>query len=116
MEAEFLDLEQRLDAGLVGIGIGRAENLQASAGNLQALDHGDVKAAQFDPALEAGCQGFNDPGAQNRFGPYDRDANAKRSDHEKKEENSGDPAPAMRMPASPWRDKVYPLRRERGAI
>src|SRR5258708_31115532 len=116
MEAEFLDLKQRLDAGLVGIRIGGAVNLQAFAGDLEALDHGNVKASQFARVLETGCQCFDDPGAQNRFGAYDRDANTNGSDHEKKQENAGDPAPAMRTPASPWRDKVYRLLREHGAI
>src|SRR5579872_5848202 len=76
LKPEFSNLQQRLHPVLPGIRVGSAVNLQPLAAYVDSVGDPYVKFGEFNAALEAGRESFDDPGAENRLGTQDRDADA----------------------------------------
>lgn len=67
---------------------------------MDSVGNPDVKARKFNAAFETRGESFDDPGAENWFGPHNRDLYTDGNNGKNGEDNSDKPAPAPRTAGS----------------
>jgi hypothetical protein len=93
LETELLEVDQRLNSRLIRIGIIFSEDFEAATIDFNLVDHGDMKALQFDFAVKSGRQSTDYASAKDGFGASNYKSRHSRSDSETNEGDDADPLP-----------------------
>jgi len=89
---EFCNSDERLNSGLVIVGVAVSKKSQPFTRDLEFLNQGDIKCVEFNFAFEASRQSLNHTCAQDRPGVKDQNAHYGDRDYEQ-QRDSDDPVP-----------------------
>src|SRR6266853_5022613 len=89
---EFCNSDERLNSGLVIVGVAVSKKSQPFTRDLEPLSQRDIKCVEFNFAFEASRQSLNHTSAQDGPGVKDQSAHSRDRDYEQ-QRDSDDPVP-----------------------